>query len=137
MHLETIDLTDEQAGHVDDLLEADDDAHLGERPSGDVNVGLVADGELVAGAVACLTAFKILYVSTVFVDENHRRQGLGRRLMEAVEERATGLGATLVRLDTFDWQGVEFYRALGYEEVGSYAADGFSEHFFLKRLAHA
>ena len=42
----------------------------------------------------------------------------------------------MIRLDTFDWQGQDFYRALGYETVGQYenAEDGFSEYFFLKRL---
>ena len=41
-----------------------------------------------------------------------------------------------VRLDTFDWQGKEFYEALGYQQVGSYtsADDGYSEYFYLKRI---
>lgn len=40
----------------------------------------------------------------------------------------------MIRLDTFDFQGREFYRALGYEEIGHYenALDSFSESFFLK-----
>lgn len=83
-----------------------------------------------------MTAFKILYVSTLFVDKKYRRHGLGRALMEEVEKRAIALGANMIRLDTFNWQGKEFYESIGYEQVGCYKneQDGFSEHFFLKRL---
>jgi len=75
-------------------------------------------------------------VSTVFVDENYRSNKIGTLLMNEVEKRANLLGANMIRLDTFDWQGRDFYRSLGYEEVGSYEnkIDGFSEYFFLKRL---
>ncbi|GAA0692696.1 hypothetical protein SAMN04487885_12614 [Clostridium cadaveris] len=56
--------------------------------------------------------------------------------MNEIERRAKLLGANIIRLDTFNWQGREFYTSIGYEEVGSYESveDGFSEYFFLKRL---
>jgi len=134
MESKVIDLSEVQTEHIDDLLETYDAEFIGEVQSGDVNIGIVVNGELVAGAVASLTTFNILYVSTTYVNEAFRGRGLGRQLMEAVEDRGRALGAQYIRLDTFDWQGVKFYRALGFEEVGSYEADGFSEHFFLKRL---
>ena len=83
-----------------------------------------------------MTAFNILYVSTVFVAENYRRQGLGRLLMVEMEARARALKAKTIRLDTFDWQGYEFYKALGYQEAGSYhhKEDSYSEYFFVKFL---
>lgn len=61
---------------------------------------------------------------------------LGKKVMNEVERRAKLLGANMIRLDTFDWQGKEFYEALGYENVGSYEnkEDRFSEFFFVKRL---
>jgi len=35
-----------------------------------------------------------------------------------------------------NYEGKDFYEALGYQLVGSYdnADDGYSEHFFLKRI---
>ena len=80
---------------------------------------------------------KILYVSTLFVDEAYRRKGYGTRLIQEMEKKAHQLGANMIRLDTFDWQCKEFYKAMGYEIVGSYEnkIDGFAEYFFLKRLA--
>ena len=37
-----------------------------------------------------------------------------------MEKKAHQLGANMIRLDTFDWQGKEFYKTMGYEIVGSY-----------------
>ena len=53
-----------------------------------------------------------------------------------MEKRAAGMGVTVIRLDTFGWQGKEFYEAMGYECAGHYeiAGEGWSEYFFLKRL---
>lgn len=46
------------------------------------------------------------------------------------------MGANTIRLDTFSWQGKDFYQALGYQEVGHYEnqEDGYAESFFLKRI---
>lgn len=52
--------------------------------------------------------------------------------MKEVKKRARSLVANMIRLDTFNCQGRDFYRSLGYEEVGFYEnkVDGYSEHFF-------
>ena len=94
------------------------------------------NGKLIAGLDACITAFKILYVSTVFVDEEYRRKGLGAKLVREMEKRAAALGVNTIRLDTFNWQGKEFYEALGYRSAGHYEnpEDGYSEYFFVKRI---
>lgn len=83
-----------------------------------------------------MTAFKILYVSTVFVDEKYRRKGYGKALIEEMEKRAKTLGANTVRLDTFSWQGKDFYLAMNYQQVGFYRndEDDYEEYFFLKRI---
>ena len=134
--MQIIELTGEQVSLLEDQLEEYDNAHMGQRMDGTISLGIMKDGQLIAGLDACMTAYKILYVSTVFVDADHRRHGYGKALMIALEQRARALGANMIRLDTFDWQGKAFYEALGYEIVGSYenAEDGFSEYFFLKRL---
>lgn len=103
---------------------------------GSIQIGIEEDEKLVAGLDACITAFKILYVSTVFVDEAYRRKGYGKILIEEMEKRASAMGVNIIRLDTFSWQGKEFYEALNYEVVGSYEniIDGYAEYFFLKRI---
>lgn len=134
--LHIIDLSDEQVERIEEALDAYDDLHMPQRPEGSISIGLEENGVLIAGADACMTAFHILYVSTVYVEDSHRRKGYGRMLMQEIERRAKEMGADTIRLDTFSWQGKEFYEALGYKIVGSYRneEDGYEEFFFLKRI---
>ena len=134
--LEIKELTAEDLQTIEDGLSGFDDAHMRTRLSGSVKIGVYDNDVLVGGADACITTHRILYVSTVFVDARCRRRGIGRLLMQEIERRAKEIGASLIRLDTFDWQGKDFYLALGYEIVGQYEApdDGFAEYFFLKRI---
>ena len=136
MKFEIVDLNKEQIETLDSKLEEYDMKHIKYKLSGNINIGIIKGDSLIAGVNGCMTAYKIFYISTVFVDESYRNQGFGRKLMESIELKAVSLGANMIRLDTFDWQGSEFYKKLGYEQVGSYnnKIDGFSEYFFLKKL---
>jgi GNAT superfamily N-acetyltransferase len=131
-----IDLNEEQVEDIEERLEDFDESYITYKMDGEIQIGIEDDGKLVAGLDACITNFKILYVSTVFVDEGYRRKGLGARLMREMEKRAAAMGVNMIRLDTYDWQGKEFYETLGYECVGHYdnKEDGFSEYFYLKKL---
>lgn len=137
--MELVELTSQQVEELDDKLNAYDEAHMPKRMEGSVCIGLVEDGKLQAGLAGCITSYRTLYISTVFVDEAHRGKGLGRQLMTEMERRAIAMGVTLIRLDTFDWQGAAFYQALGYEVAGHYDApeNGFSEYFFVKHIGQA
>ena len=131
-----IDLNEEQVEDIEERLEDFDESYITYKMDGEIHIGIEDDGKLVAGLNAYITNFKILYVSTVFVDEEYRRKGLGARLMREMEKRAAAMGVNMIRLDTYDWQGKEFYEALDYQCVGQYdnAEDGYSEYFFLKRI---
>ena len=134
--MKIVDLTEEQVDYIEESLEDYDEKYISYKLEGRIQIGIEDDGKLVAGLDACMTAFKILYVSTVFVDENYRRKGYGKALILEMEKRAKELGANTIRLDTFNWQGKDFYEALNYKMVGSYdnEEDGYSEYFFLKRI---
>ncbi|MCM1367976.1 MAG: GNAT family N-acetyltransferase [Roseburia sp.] len=134
--MEIIDLSQRQIERLENALERYDISHISHKPNGRVSIGISSDGKLVGGLDACMTAFKILYCSTVFVDEKYRRKGYGRLLIEEMERRAKALGANTVRLDTFDFQGKDFYIAMGYRVVGCYRndEDNYSEYFFMKRI---
>ena len=131
-----IDLSEEQVEDIEERLEEYDEAYITYKMEGNIRIGIEEDGKVVAGLDACMTAFKILYVSTVFVDEKCRKKGYGKALILEMEKRAKELGANTIRLDTFNWQGKDFYEALGYDMVGHYEnrEDGYSEYFFLKRI---
>jgi len=131
-----INLNDEQADLLVEMLEKHDADFIGEGPDDVVNIGIMDDGRLVAGLNAGISAFRIMYISTLWVAKNHRKQGLGRQLIEELEKRAKAAGANVLRADTFDFQGVDFFRKCGFVEVGSYQhpTDGYAEHFFVKYI---
>lgn len=69
-------------------------------------------------------------VGKMLVLSSHRRQGLGRRLLEAAEAEALGAGRTLLVLDTETGSaGEALYRRCGWTALGavpdhSYTTDG-------------
>lgn len=134
--MKIINLNEQQLENIEDKLNTFDENYITYKMDGNIQIGIEEDGQLVAGLDACITAFKILYVSTVFVDEKYRRKGYGKLLIEEKEKRASEMGVNTIRLDTFSWQGKEFYEALNYEIVGCYEnnIDGYAEYFFLKRI---
>ena len=59
-------------------------------------------------------------VNRLLVDPAYQRQGLGRVLMEALEQEARALGRTLLHLDTREGDtSNDFYRSLGWTEAGT------------------
>ena len=135
--MEIIDLNEAQVEDIESRLSSFDENYITYKMDGCIQIGVEDGGKLIAGLDACITAFRILYVSTVFVDEEYRRKGVGARMIREMEKRAVAMGVNTIRLDTFNWQGKEFYEALGYTCVGRYenTEDGYSEYFFLKRIS--
>lgn len=136
MEPKLITLSEEQENEIRFYLDEYNAQHIKYRLDGMMRIGLEEDGKLIAGLIAYMSVYKILYVDTVFVNESYRRQGYGRKLMEEMERLAKEQGVNTIRLDTFNWQGTGFYKSLGYEAVGSYVndEDGFEETFFVKRI---
>ena len=84
------------------------------------------DGQIVGTATVavvatptCITA----HINDVVVDDAARRQGAGRRLMEAALEIARERGAGVVRLTTAERRGEahRLYESLGFKNTGSRA----------------
>lgn len=75
------------------------------------------DDKVIAGLTG-LTVLDWFYVSTLWVDENHRRAGLGAKLLEAAEKQAAQRGCIGACLTTFSFQAPDFYRGQGYESCG-------------------
>lgn len=76
------------------------------------------------------------YVAHLWVHESHRRDGLGRSLMAAVESEAKDRACTQVILATHSFQAPAFYERLGYEQQASIRdyPRGFSQLHYVKRL---
>lgn len=88
-----------------------------------VILGAVVEGRIVGGLVAFemtpLHGTKELYIYDIAVHPEFQKQGVGRKLMEAIQEeaRTRGVGTVFVEAESEDDGAVAFYRALGGEEV--------------------
>lgn len=100
-----------------------------------ISFGFYEEGQMIAGIKAKLEGYKMMYIEVLFVNEKYRRLGLGKALVNLVEQKAVLEGVNTIRLDTFSWQGRDFYLSLGYEQIASYEIDsGVFEYFLIKKL---
>ena len=93
------------------------------------------NGELYAGLDG-FTWGGYAMIEWLWVAEGERGSGLGRRLVLAAEREAAARGCSVVRVNTHTFQAPDFYRTLGYSEIGTAqdAPVGYAEVFFAKRL---
>jgi GNAT superfamily N-acetyltransferase len=91
-------------------------------------------GAIHAGLIGSLYA-DWLFINLLWVDEGLRRRGIGSALVGEAERRAIGFGCHFAHVDTFSFQGPDFYPRFGYEIFGvlDYPADH-KRIFFKKRL---
>jgi len=91
----------------------------------DANLGeawVLWDGTMVAGYVVLTFGFSFEYhgrdafIDELYIEPAYRRQGLGRRAMEFIEERARerGVGAIHLEVDEGNIAAEELYRRVGY-----------------------
>ena len=73
------------------------------------------DGNILAGINSMLYCWNCLYIDVLWVKEEFRKQGYGSLLLNEVEKIAKEKGCKLIHLDTFDFQGKDFYIKHGYE----------------------
>ncbi|MFK4508101.1 bifunctional helix-turn-helix transcriptional regulator/GNAT family N-acetyltransferase [Bradyrhizobium daqingense] len=75
-------------------------------------------------------------IKRLWVASAARGLRLGRRLMDATEQAARGLGITLLRLDTNSAlpEAAQLYRNTGWREIPRFNDDPYPDLFFEKRL---
>jgi GNAT superfamily N-acetyltransferase len=90
-------------------------------------------GELLAGVFGWLWG-ECMEIDYLWVHDSLRGRGLGRRLMESLEQAAMERGCMRVVLDTFSFQGPGFYEKLGYCVFGVIKGYGVGHHkIFLEK----
>ena len=72
-------------------------------------------GEMI-GALTANLLWDWLYIDELWVDEQYRKDGLGKQLMEEAEQLAGSRELSGLWLWTQSWQAEEFYKKLGYVE---------------------
>ena len=76
-----------------------------------------ADGNIIGGLLGG-TYWGWMYIDILWVREDHRRQGIGSRLLTEAEKEAVRRGCHHVHVDTMSWQAPMFYQKHGYEVIG-------------------
>lgn len=75
-------------------------------------------GNIIAGCLAKMYCWKVIYIDILWIDEQYRKQGLGTKLLKEIERIAAEENCSLIHLDTFDFQAKDFYIKHGYEIFG-------------------
>lgn len=97
-------------------------------------------GEVIgAGAIEKLPDTKDGYFLGWFaIHKNHRNQGLGKKIIERVEEYARSQGGRLITIDTGEDNAAQtFYEKVGYKKAGfipEYFEDRVAKVIYYKKL---
>ena len=73
-------------------------------------------GSIIGGIIGG-TYWGWLYIDILWVHEDHRRKGIGSKLLSEAEREAVRRNCHHVHLDTMSWQAPGFYKKHGYEVI--------------------
>ena len=128
--------TDQEREAILTPLRAYNEAQAGP-PNAQLLALLVRDdkGEILGGLYGRFF-YQWLFIELLSVPEQARGQGMGSKLMQMAEDLAREKECVGIWLDTFDFQAPQFYKLLGYSELGQIAdyPPGHKRFFFQKRL---
>ncbi len=93
---------------------------LGHQESNRFAVYLKDDNEQVIGGVIAWMrpGIQLLYIDSIWLSEESRNQGYGKKLMLAAEAEGKKYGCTHAQVDTLSFQAEPFYQKLGYKRIG-------------------
>ncbi|MBO4368233.1 MAG: GNAT family N-acetyltransferase [Clostridia bacterium] len=116
-------LTSYEAGFIEDKIRACDDSIVLPEPGAqdeELVLKIVgSDGNIIGGCIASIDTWSSLEIHILWIDEQHRRQGLGSLLLRDIEQTAKEKGCRLSMLDTFSFQAKPFYEKHGYTLYGT------------------
>lgn len=123
------------AGGFDVALSCDPEAVDMVRPRGAFLMA-VADGVPVGCVGLKGRGGPVAEIKRLWVDPAARGLGLAKRLMQAAESAARGLGIRTLRLDTNSAlsEAMTLYRRSGWVEIDRFNDDPYPDHFFEKAL---
>ncbi len=111
--------------------------YLGEKRAQYFTVEAKQDETLIGGANGFIKQ-DVCLISNIYVDEQCRKQGLGRELIRIIENFAQEKNCTQIDLETFEFQAREFYEKLGFlvlQKVDQWMS-GQTLYFMRKQLSH-
>jgi GNAT superfamily N-acetyltransferase len=105
----------------------------------EMGYALVDEAGSIAGGLLGYWRDRWLFIASLSVREDLRGRGYGRALMEQGEAWAQQHHGVGIWLDSYGFQAPDFYRHLGYEEMGRLPdyLPGIDRLWFLKRLVRS
>ncbi|MFM9276901.1 GNAT family N-acetyltransferase [Paenibacillus jiagnxiensis] len=91
-----------------------------------------ADGQIFGGIVSEI-CWNWMEVHLLFVDEQLRKLGYGKKLLDQAEKIAKEKACEFIKLDTLSFQALDFYKKQGFEVYGEIQNAGRHTHYYLKK----
>lgn len=105
--------------------------------TGDLSLVAVDETGQIIGGCDAFRMGTLAMLDVLWVDEKYRGVGLGRSILEKLEEGAVRQGARKLELNTFGFQAPGFYEKLGYRRFGAIeqAVGTYGHYFYVKELS--
>ncbi len=105
-------------------------------PYGKVTFVVKDEHNHIQGGIAAHYNWGRMQIDFLWINEQLRQKGLGKALLERVENYAKVKGCTLLILDTFSFQAPDFYKKNGFSVFGVIEnhPDGHHQYFLQKRI---
>lgn len=93
------------------------------------------EGRIVAGLNSAIR-WNWMDIDIVWVDEEFRKQGYGKMLLQEAERIARSKACSFIKLYTFSFQAPEYYKKYGYEVIAIFenAPKGNNTYYYKKDL---
>lgn len=107
--------TNEEANYVRKKLIEFNAKHVPNGTYEEINLCLKDDQDEIIAGLNSAVCWNWMEIDILWVDDDHRGQGLGKRLLQEAEQIARSKNCTFIKLNTFSFQAPEFYKKFGYE----------------------
>ncbi|WP_339254682.1 GNAT family N-acetyltransferase [Paenibacillus sp. FSL P2-0136] len=91
-----------------------------------------SDGNVYGGLTGEI-CWNWLEVQYLYVDEDYRKFGYGKKLLLEAEKMAKEKKCDFIKLDTLSFQALDFYLKQGFEVFGTIHNAGSHTHYYLKK----
>ena len=118
------------------ILVAHNEASVGPTERQQVAIVVRDDAGTITSGLWGKIGYRWLFVEFLAVSPDHKRQGIGRALMQRAETLARDAGCIGIWLDTFSFQARGFYEKLGFGHFGTIDdfPPGHARFFLSKRI---
>ena len=128
--------TEKEIKFIRDALDQFNKNVVGDDNHTPLNIIEYDDNGNAIGGILGGTYWGWMYIDILWVHENHRKKGIGSKLLKAAEKEAICRGCHHVHLDTMSWQAPDFYKKHGYTVLGILPdiPNGSQKYLMLKTL---